>query len=343
MAFSESKYIFKPEKYDAETWIYLGRWLVVATAVFFIGLYPELAGNYLIESWSLIASVSVYNIIVTFFIARRPNYPKYLPYTLTVLDSFFITLIVYFTGGALSTFYYLYFMVIASVAMRFDLKKTTLAAIFNSVLYFSVVFIVGEFGGKFVVEMISRLLFFFFTAIFTGYISERGSRSDVHLATLAGISQLSQNFSNIDKLIKIVIESTLSFLGFEVRALAFLDLGTKNRCWKIKKCKDEKCPAYGKYDQKCWISMRLEEGIERTEDILRESKHCLKCEVMQSEKLKIAYYSGIDSKKVIRRSLPVSKVPLIEAMGTDEKIILEHINKENKKNYFFDFDGFRVV
>jgi hypothetical protein len=140
--------------------------VVVNSAIFFLGVHPD-APHY-VEALIIIVASSAY---AAALLAFRP----YLRWPImnaslftTCTDSVFITLWVLATGGAYSDFYVLYYISVASIAIRYSLRESVIAAAANTACYSVLVIFFTPEPAALLLALVIRTSYLWFIAFIVG-------------------------------------------------------------------------------------------------------------------------------------------------------------------------------
>jgi signal transduction histidine kinase len=121
-------------------------------------------------AYSLIAIAWVYAAFVVIFepYRRLPRLWSY--YATSVFDGILAVLWIHATGGWNSPFYVLLFATVSSIAVRFNLRYTLLAATLYSASYIALLALRGEIAGR-VVELAIRVSYIYIVAVLCGVVA----------------------------------------------------------------------------------------------------------------------------------------------------------------------------
>ena len=150
--------------------------VLVNSAIFLLGVRPD-ASHYG-EALVLIVASSAY---AASLLAFRP----YLRWPImnaslftTCSDSVFITLWVLVTGGAHSEFYLLYYVSVASIAIRYSLRESLIAAAAHSICYSGLAIFLTPDSGGLLLPLVIRTTYIWFLAVIVGFLArEERSRA----------------------------------------------------------------------------------------------------------------------------------------------------------------------
>lgn len=150
------------------------RWLVAV--VLFAAVAYLKRSNLVATPWGTIlvltGALAVLN--VTFTLILRTSAPRWLKYITTGTDLTLISLLVWFTGGGGSVFYYAYFIVLVSNSIRYGMPMALYVATMYNVLYVAVLLIAPP-SGDLTIEAV-KILAFWGIALYAGYLAMRFQR-----------------------------------------------------------------------------------------------------------------------------------------------------------------------
>jgi len=113
----------------------------------------------------------------------------------------------------------------------------------------------------------------------------------------------SQNDVNDDKIVNLLnqlnhdiegfIRGSIESSSFNIEKWSPISNGFETiRCWEIKGCRKEKCPAYGDKDYRCWLKVGTLCGGKVQGEFAKKYKTCFECEVFKiisEEPLRLLY------------------------------------------------------
>ena len=150
------------------------RWIVGA-ALFASVLYLKSRGQ-LPVPWptvlALTAALVVLNLIYWRILGRAA--PRWLKYVTTATDLVLISVLVFFTGGVASVFYFAYFIVLVSNSIRYGMGLAIYVATVFNLAYVAVVYWQPP-GNDLTVEAV-KILTFWGVALYAGYLAMRFQR-----------------------------------------------------------------------------------------------------------------------------------------------------------------------
>ncbi len=150
------------------------RWIVVVVA-FTAAAYlrrHEAIGTSWTVIFGLTAGVAVSNLI--FAAILRRGAPRWLRYATMGIDLLFTSLLVGYSGGGTSPFYYVYFIILVSNSIRYGMSMAVFVALVFNVAYVSVL-LVHPIGGDLPNEGV-KILTFWGVALYAGYLATRFQR-----------------------------------------------------------------------------------------------------------------------------------------------------------------------
>jgi len=150
------------------------RWLVAA--VLFAAVAYLKRGGLLAVPWSTIfaltAAIAILNTLYGMIL--RTSAPRWLKYVTTGTDLVIISLLVWFTGGSGSVFYYTYFIVLVSNSIRYGMPMALYVATVYNVAYVAVLLYTPP-SGDLTIEAV-KILTFWGIALYAGYLAMRFQR-----------------------------------------------------------------------------------------------------------------------------------------------------------------------
>ena len=150
------------------------RW-IVGVALFVGVAYLKDKGQ-LPLSWGtvlgLTGALAVLNL--TYWGILRTGAPRWLKYVTTATDLVLISILVFFTGGAASVFYFTYFIVLVSNSIRYGMGLAIYVATVFNLAYVAVLSWQPP-GNDLTVEAV-KILTFWGVALYAGYLAMRSQR-----------------------------------------------------------------------------------------------------------------------------------------------------------------------
>ena len=147
------------------------RW-IVAVVLFVGAIYLRRSGAVDIP-WAVIfglaAAVALLNL--GFTAVLRQGAPRWLRYTTTTTDLLLTSLLVGYSGGSGSPFYYVYFIILVSNSIRYGMSMAVFVALAFNVAYV-VVLLIHPVGGDLTIEGV-KILAFWGVALYAGYLATR--------------------------------------------------------------------------------------------------------------------------------------------------------------------------
>ncbi len=150
------------------------RWIVVVVALA-AAAYMRRTGT--VETpWTVIAGLTaaVMALNLGFSTVLRRGAPRWLRYVTTGSDLVLISFLVGYSGGSASPFYYVYFIVLVSNAVRYGMSMAIFVALVYNVAYVGVL-LVHPVGGDLTYEG-AKILAFWGVALYAGYLASRFQR-----------------------------------------------------------------------------------------------------------------------------------------------------------------------
>jgi hypothetical protein len=165
------------------------RWIVVA--VLFAGAVYLRRNQAIATPWAVIlgltASVALANL--AFGAVLRQGAPRYLRYVTTGLDLALTSILVGYSGGSGSPFYYVYFIILVSNSIRYGMGMAVFVALVFNVAYVAVL-LAHPVGGDQTIEGV-KILAFWGVALYAGYLATRFHRQariiEAYEETIAGL------------------------------------------------------------------------------------------------------------------------------------------------------------
>ncbi len=127
-------------------------------------------------SWTVILGLTagVVAANLAFSAILRHGAPGWLRYTTTGVDLFAASLLVAYSGGSGSPFYYVYFIILISNSIRYGMSMAVFVALVFNVAYVTVL-LVHPLGGDLTNEGV-KILAFWGVALYAGYLATRYQR-----------------------------------------------------------------------------------------------------------------------------------------------------------------------
>src|SRR3990172_10089498 len=145
------------------------RWMV--TVVLFLGAVYLRRNEAIGTSWTVIfgltAGVAVANLIFTAVL--RHGAPRWLRYLTTATDLALTSILVAYSGGSDSPFYYVYFIILVSNSIRYGMGLAVFVALVYNVAYVAVL-LAHPIGGDQTIEGV-KILTFWGVALSPGYLA----------------------------------------------------------------------------------------------------------------------------------------------------------------------------
>jgi hypothetical protein len=165
------------------------RWIVMA--VLFVGAVYLRRNQAIATPWAVIlgltASVALANL--AFGAVLRHGAPRWLRYVTTGLDLALTSMLVGYSGGSGSPFYYVYFIILVSNSIRYGMGMAVFVALVYNVAYVAVL-IAHPVGGDQTIEGV-KILAFWGVALYAGYLATRFQRQariiEAYEETIAGL------------------------------------------------------------------------------------------------------------------------------------------------------------
>lgn len=152
----------------------VARWIIAAVLLVSVA-YLKRQGAVPI-SWTAVAMltgfVAVLNVVA--WTILRHSAPRWLKYVTTGTDIGLLSLLVAFTGGAASVFYFAYFLVLVSNSIRYGMGMALYVATIYNIAYV-VVLVVHPSANTMTVEAV-KILTYWGVALYAGYLAMRYQR-----------------------------------------------------------------------------------------------------------------------------------------------------------------------
>ena len=150
------------------------RWIV--TVVLFLGAAYLRRNEAIGTSWTVIlgltAGVAVANLV--FMAVLRHGAPRWLRYLTTGVDLALTSILVGYSDGSGSPFYYVYFIILVSNSIRYGIGMAVFVALAFNVAYVAVL-LAHPVGGDQTIEGV-KILAFWGVALYAGYLATRFQR-----------------------------------------------------------------------------------------------------------------------------------------------------------------------
>jgi len=165
------------------------RWIV--TVVLFLGAAYLRRNQAIGTSWAVIlgltAGVALANLGFTAVLRRGA--PRWLRYVTTATDLALTSILVAYSGGSGSPFYYVYFIILVSNSIRYGIGLAVFVALVYNVAYVAVL-LAHPIGGDQTIEGV-KILTFWGVALYAGYLATRFHRQtriiEAYEETIAGL------------------------------------------------------------------------------------------------------------------------------------------------------------
>ncbi|HET8678579.1 MAG TPA: hypothetical protein VFM39_00555 [bacterium] len=165
------------------------RWIV--SAILFAGAAYLRRGGSIETSWAVIvglaAAVTLLNLV--FSAVLRRGAPPWLRYVTTGGDIALTSLLVAYSGGSGSPFYYVYFIILVSNSIRYGMAMALFVALAFNIGYVAVL-VARPVGGDLTLEGV-KILAFWGVALYAGYLATRFQRQarilEAYEETIAGL------------------------------------------------------------------------------------------------------------------------------------------------------------
>ncbi|MBI3997993.1 MAG: hypothetical protein HY355_03090 [Armatimonadetes bacterium] len=150
------------------------RWLVVVVLCA-AAIYLRRSGT-IDTPWVVIVGLTavVTAANLTFSAVLRRGAPRWLRYVTTATDLVLTSLLIAYSGGSGSPFYYVYFIVLVSNSIRYGMSMAVFVAFIYNVAYVMVL-LLHPVGGDLTMEGV-KILAFWGVALYAGYLATRFQR-----------------------------------------------------------------------------------------------------------------------------------------------------------------------
>jgi hypothetical protein len=165
------------------------RW-IVAVVLFAGAVYLRRSGS-IDTSWAVIFALTAAVVLLNlgFSAVLRRGAPRWLRYATTGSDLALTSLLVAYTGGGGSPFYYVYFVVLVSNSIRYGMGMALFVALVFNVAYVAVL-VMRPVEGDLTLEGV-KILAFWGVALYAGYLATRYQRQSrilqAYEETIAGL------------------------------------------------------------------------------------------------------------------------------------------------------------
>lgn len=158
----------------------VARW-IIAAALFAGVAYLKHQGEIPIP-WGVVLALTavVVSLNLLFWIILRRSAPRWLKYVTTTVDLGILSVLVGFTGGSASVFYFAYFLVLVSNSIRYGMGMALYVATVYNLAYVAVL-VAHPPSGSLTVEAV-KILTFWGVALYAGYLAMRFQRQTRILA-----------------------------------------------------------------------------------------------------------------------------------------------------------------
>lgn len=150
------------------------RW-IVAVVVFAGAVYLRRSGS-IDTSWTVIFSLTAAVVLLNlgFSAVLRRGAPRWVRYATTGSDLALTSLLVGYTGGSASPFYYVYFIILVSNSIRYGMSMAVFVALLYNVAYVALL-LIRPIEGDLTLEGV-KILAFWGVALYAGYLATRFQR-----------------------------------------------------------------------------------------------------------------------------------------------------------------------
>jgi len=127
-------------------------------------------------SWTIILGLTAAVVLanLAFSAILRRGAPRWLRYVTTAMDLLLTSLLVGYSGGSGSPFYYVYFIILVSNSIRYGMSLAVFVALVFNIAYVAVL-LVHPVGGDLPNEGV-KILAFWGVALYAGYLATRYQR-----------------------------------------------------------------------------------------------------------------------------------------------------------------------
>lgn len=219
------------------------RWAVLFLALLLVTLRPQdMAGHYL-GLYLILGIAALYNLLVFFAGKRMLKFLRAFWASL-VFDLIFATLLIAFTLGAESQFFYLYYLAIFLAAVSGNRQSALKATVLASGMYFLVLWWRNELSWDqyFLYDLLFKIGLLSLTAFWTGLLSDQQKKwrlrnqelsdiaeewtktaSDIQSAALFGIGALLSSSRNIEETLNLTLDAVQDLLQADRCSILLLD------------------------------------------------------------------------------------------------------------------------
>ncbi|HAD81499.1 MAG: hypothetical protein A2509_02240 [Candidatus Edwardsbacteria bacterium RIFOXYD12_FULL_50_11] len=219
------------------------RWAVLFLALLLVTLRPQaMAGHYL-GLYLTLGLAALYNLLV-FFAGRRMLKILRALWVSLVFDLVFATLLIAFTLGAQSQFFYLYYLTIFMAAVSSNRQAALKVTVLASGMYFLALIWRGELSWDqyFLYDLLFKIGLLSLTAFWAGLLSDQQKRwrlrnqelcqiadewtktaSDIQSAALFGMGALLSSSRNIEETLNLTLDAVQDLLQADRCSILLLD------------------------------------------------------------------------------------------------------------------------
>ncbi len=222
------------------TWV---RWAVLFLAILFVALRPQAIDDHFLGLYLTLGAAALYNILVVFAGKRLLRFLTKLWISL-IFDLLFATLLVAFTLGAESQFFYIYYLTIFLAAICGNRQTALKVTILASALYGAALLWRGEFSWDqaFLYDLFFKIGLLSLTAFWAGLLSDQQrswylrnqelsdiaeewtkTASDIQSAALFGIGALLSSSRNIEETLNLTLDAVQDLLQADRCSILLLD------------------------------------------------------------------------------------------------------------------------
>ncbi len=222
------------------------RWAVLFLAAVTVAVRPELAGSNLGVLLAVIAAASLFNIGILLAPAAAIGQLRRWWATLW-FDLLLATMLVAFTGGSRSQFFYLYYLALFWAALSGSRQAAVRVAAVSLACYFAVLLARGEmgWGAGNLYDLFFKVWMLSLTALWAGLISDQQKKwmtrhrelaqlaedwsktaSDIQSAALFGIGALLSSSKSIEETLGLTLDAVEDILKADRCSILLLDKGT---------------------------------------------------------------------------------------------------------------------
>jgi diguanylate cyclase (GGDEF)-like protein len=223
------------------------RWAVLFLAVLLTAVHPEQLRYSGLGLIFVLSGAAVYNVLIILAGAKVFVFLRRRPITL-VFDLVFATLLIAFTGGSRSQFFYLYYLAVIWAALLIDRQAALKTAGASTVLYFAALACHRETAWEqmFLYDLFFKIGLLSLTAFWAGFISDQQkvwrrrhqelslmadewnrTASNIQSVAMFGIGALISSSKNIEETLGLTLDAIEDIVKSDRCSILLLDFETR--------------------------------------------------------------------------------------------------------------------